>query len=255
MNVAPVHRCRLIVDPPGEAAWNMAVDELLATRVAEPGGTDCTLRFYQWEKPTLSLGYFQSAPPEYRQKVEQGELSLVRRASGGGAILHDRELTYSLIVALDHPLAADAETLYRRCHAALVTVLARHNVSAALAVQRDERPPAEQPFLCFERRARGDVVVGPSKIAGSAQRRQRQAILQHGSILLETSPHAPQVPGLREIADFQGSPDSLARELQSAFAHQLRLALLVHPLDDAERFAALAIAGEKYASDTWNFAR
>jgi len=255
MNVATLHRCRLIVDPPGDAAWNMAVDELLASRVAEAGEPGCTLRFYQWEKPTLSLGYFQSIPPEYQAKVERGGLSLVRRTSGGGAILHDRELTYSLVVALDHPLAADAETLYRRCHAALVAVLARHHVSAMLAEQRDARPPTEQPFLCFERRAPGDVVVGPSKVAGSAQRRQRQSILQHGSILLSRSADAPQVPGLREIASFEGSPESLARELQTELAVQLQLAFVVHPLDEMERTAAVALAQGKYGSAAWNFAR
>lgn len=255
MNVATLHRCRLVVDPPGEAAWNMAVDELLASRVAEAGELGGALRFYQWKTPTLSLGYFQSTPPEYRAKVEQGMLSLVRRASGGGAILHDRELTYSFVVALDHPLAADAETLYRRCHAALVAVLAGHKVSATFAELRDEQPPAEQPFLCFERRAPGDVVVGLSKIAGSAQRRQRQAILQHGSVLLGSSPHAPQVLGLREITHFQGSAESLARDLQGELAAQLQLEFALQPLNEWEQSAAAALARDKYGSDTWNFAR
>ncbi|MBX3411423.1 MAG: lipoate--protein ligase family protein [Pirellulales bacterium] len=255
MNLATAHRCRLLVDPPGGAAWNMAVDELLAIGVAEPNELGCALRFYQWEKPTLSLGYFQSLPPDYRDMVERGELALVRRASGGGAILHDRELTYSFVVGIEHPLAADAETLYRHCHAALVTVLARSKVSAELAEHREARPPAEQPFLCFERRAPGDVVVGPSKIAGSAQRRQRQAILQHGSILLATSLHAPQIPGLREISQFQGSPDSLAHELQKELATQLRLAFEMRPLSSTERATAGALVETRYGNRDWTLAR
>lgn len=255
MNVPREHRCRLLVDRAADGAWNMAVDELLAASVAEHAEEGCALRFYQWSRPTLSLGYFQSTPDEYRAQVERNEIDLVRRASGGGAILHDRELTYAFVVALDHPLAADAETLYRRFHAALVTVLARHQVDAELCNNRDLRSAADQPFLCFERRAGGDVVVGGAKIAGSAQRRQRQAILQHGSVLLATSPHAPHVPGLYEASLFRLTAEELALEWQRELAVLLRLRFVERGLSESELANAADLVRGKYGCAKWTLAR
>jgi len=255
MNVALVHRCRLIIDPPGDGAWNMAVDDVLASTIAESAEEGCTLRFYQWTRPTLSLGYFQSLPGEYRARVEQGEIQLVRRASGGGAILHDCELTYALVVALSHPLAADAETLYRRVHSALVAVLTRLNVAAAVCDEREERAPADQPFLCFERRAGGDVVVQRAKIAGSAQLRQRHGILQHGSILLAKSRYTPHLPGLADISGANLTPDALARDLQLELAEQLQLEFQSRQLSEVERALAAQVVHEKYALERWTLSR
>src|SRR5690242_1143259 len=84
---------RLILDPPAPGSWNMAVDEALLETAADAG--IATLRFYQWNEPTLSLGYFQAAAERNQHSMSSG-CPLVRRASGGGAILHDRELTYSI---------------------------------------------------------------------------------------------------------------------------------------------------------------
>src|SRR5882724_9809402 len=86
---------RLIIDPPAHGAWNMAVDEALLESAAVDG--IATLRLYQWSEPTLSLGYFQPAADRQTHPASR-ECPLVRRASGGGAILHDRELTYSLAI-------------------------------------------------------------------------------------------------------------------------------------------------------------
>src|SRR6188474_2624923 len=91
---------RLIVDPPASGAWNMAVDEALLETAAISGLA--TLRFYTWQEPTLSLGYFQSAV-DRDHHPDGRDCPLVRRASGGGAIIHDRELTYS--IALPRRLA------------------------------------------------------------------------------------------------------------------------------------------------------
>src|SRR4051812_36941289 len=90
--IAPV-ACRVLFDPPAEGAWNMAVDEALGEAAAET--KIATLRFYGWSRPTLSLGYFQKHD-ERVAHVGSAGCELVRRASGGGAIVHDRELTYSL---------------------------------------------------------------------------------------------------------------------------------------------------------------
>src|ERR1700682_6410647 len=87
-----MHLCRLLIDPPALGAWNMAVDQALLEHAASGGWT---LRFYSWIEPTLSLGYFQAHRDRRTHTASRG-LPLVRRASGGGAIVHDHELTYSL---------------------------------------------------------------------------------------------------------------------------------------------------------------
>ncbi len=92
--------CRLLIDPPGAGAWNMAVDEMLLEWSAAQGG--CCLRLYGWREATLSLGYFQ----EYADRAGHGpsrNCPVVRRLTGGGAIVHDAELTYSLVVPGGHP--------------------------------------------------------------------------------------------------------------------------------------------------------
>ncbi|HEY2826216.1 MAG TPA: lipoate--protein ligase family protein [Pirellulales bacterium] len=185
---------RLIIDPPGEGAWNMALDEALLESAQNDG--IASLRFYSWSEPTLSLGYFQPHA-ERRLHAASAHCTLVRRASGGGAILHDRELTYSIALPSCHPLAVRTEKLYRAVHLSLIETLAELGAGATLF--GDAGRSASKPFLCFQRREMGDVVAGEFKIAGSAQRRQRGAVLQHGSVLLGQSAFAPELPGIAEL--------------------------------------------------------
>src|SRR4051812_39572627 len=98
---SPVQRCSLIIDAPADGAWNMALDEALL-HAAESDGT-ATLRFYGWREPTLSLGYFQKHVDRALHSASEN-CTLVRRTSGGGAILHDRELTYSIALPKSHRL-------------------------------------------------------------------------------------------------------------------------------------------------------
>src|SRR5262245_3748574 len=113
-------RLRLLIDPPASGAWNMAVDEALLETAATEGLP--TLRFYEWERPTLSLGYFQSAADRVHHAASR-ECPVVRRASGGGAIVHDRELTYSIAVPQANPRSAAAAELYDSFHETLVQAL------------------------------------------------------------------------------------------------------------------------------------
>jgi hypothetical protein len=99
---------RLIIDPPQNGAWNMAVDEALLLDAIEDGSA--TLRFYQWSEPTLSLGYFQRYADRNQHHASRN-CAIVRRQSGGGAILHDRELTYSLVLPPGHPLGRNPNGL------------------------------------------------------------------------------------------------------------------------------------------------
>ena len=227
----------------------MAVDEVLLESAAECGC--CSLRFYRWSEPTLSLGYFQRAA-ERATHAGSRDSPWVRRQTGGGAILHDQEWTYSLAMPVAHPLAEDSTRLYDAVHEALVEVLACFGVRARLCVEPAELTAEEQPFLCFQRRSRGDVLLGEAKICGSAQRRRRGAILQHGSLLLARSRQAPELPGLCELSGPMLDPARLLEHWRQEMASRLRLVLNPQELSAAERTAAGALALEKYGVADWN---
>lgn len=224
----------------------MGLDEALLASASQQGSA--TLRFYQWAPATLSLGYFQRSADRQSHAASRAA-PLVRRASGGGAILHDRELTYSLALPAAHPLTRSPQRVYDLAHQALVAVLAGHGVGAERHLPATS--PAREPFLCFERRSRGDVVVADAKIAGSAQRRRAGAVLQHGSILLAASRWAPELPGLREVSGVELAPESLARELAPRLASALGVALSEIPLSPAEMQLAEQLAAEPYSAPQW----
>lgn len=237
----------LIIDPPAAGSWNMGVDEMLMERAAEQGIG--TLRFYEWSPATLSLGYFQNAEDRLGHEASLA-CPLVRRSSGGGAILHDRELTYSISLPIGHPLAADAETLYRRIHGLLLATLADFEITAHLNARALVSLGGE-PFLCFQRRAVGDVVLDDFKICGSAQRRRRGAILQHGSILLARSPAAPELPGIAELASRSITAAELRDALLERWRENLSPLRLREPLSTSERTATERHIGDKYGTETW----
>ena len=174
----------------------MAVDEVLLERAAE-GAPPC-LRFYRWSEPTLSLGYFQSVAAR-AEHPESRHVPLVRRSTGGGAILHHHELTYSWTCSTIHRSAAASRELYLAFHETARELLHPLGIQAELVTTPLLSVPGPEPFLCFQRRAEGDLVVGPHKILGSAQRRRQGALLQHGSLLLKTSDQAPQLAGLAAL--------------------------------------------------------
>lgn len=194
---------RLLIDPPAAGAWNMAVDEALLETAATTG--QATLRFYEWCEPTLSLGYFQSIADRQKHAASR-DCPLVRRCSGGGAILHDRELTYSLTIPQPPGSISSASELCNAVHQTLVSALVELGIMATLyRAATDCRTASNvwrsgEPFLCFERRGCSDIVFSGAKIVGSAQRRRRGAVLQHGSILLGRSQHAPELPGIVDLA-------------------------------------------------------
>lgn len=183
---------RIIQDPPRDGPTNMARDETLLRRVGQ-GESAPTLRLYRWDRPTISLGYFQRYAAYEALAPPAGTLPVVRRLTGGGAILHDLELTYSLTLPGDHPLIAEgANRLYELAHDTIMACLNRMNLSSRQCGTTDDSTPTRGPFFCFQRRHRYDVLLGEDKIAGSAQRRTRSAILQHGSVILAS--RFPQQP-------------------------------------------------------------
>ncbi len=229
----------------------MALDEALL----EAADTDgiATLRSYRWSQPTLSLGYFQRAEERHGHAASR-DCPMVRRASGGGAILHDAELTYSLAIPTSDRLAAAARGLYDLIHSALVEAIAEMGVPVSVCGNSASQP--NPPFLCFQRHGPGDIMLGKAKIAGSAQRRHRGAILQHGSILLAASDRAPELPGLAELTGQQIDPLRLATQFRDRLSCRLRLQF-EEPTDSDPAVQsdllqrARIICEEKFATAAW----
>ncbi|MFZ5833422.1 MAG: lipoate--protein ligase family protein [Planctomycetota bacterium] len=242
--------CHLIVDSPADGAWNMAVDESMLDWAAAEN--QLVWRFYRWSEPTLSLGYFQSAAAREAHPASQ-RCPMVRRLTGGGAILHDRELTYSVVVPARHPLS-DRDRLYGLAHKSLIEALRHWGVHAAQH-EVESKPVGPDPFLCFERRAAGDVVWREWKIAGSAQRRRRGAVLQHGSVLLERSSAAPELPGLNDLTDRPVNAEELIIVWWAAVQQLAGLTAGHHGLPGEIRLAAEEITQLRYANPVWTSER
>jgi lipoate-protein ligase A len=240
--------CRVSVDPASSGAWNMAVDEVLLDASSATG--IAALRFYRWSEPTLSLGYFQNYADRESHAASR-ECPAVRRASGGGAILHDQEITYSLTVPADRRTGKTASGLYDSVHGALIAALALWKVRAVRCCDAPARAAVEQPFLCFQRRAQGDVLLDGVKICGSAQRRRGGAILQHGSLLLRAAKAAPELPGLADVSGASFDEAELLAGWLAVLAERMNLALTPAPLSADELGRAAVLAQEKYRSLKW----
>lgn len=251
---------RLLIDPPLTGPENMARDETLLQN-CQNHDTPPVVRFYSWRPPTISLGYFQEYAEYEQLPPPAGELAVVRRPTGGGAILHDREVTYSLTMPLGHPLIVGRPNdLYRLTHAAIiravgerVRMLGKGHASCDSSAQRG-------PFFCFERRHDLDVVLdnrngpgGVSKLAGSAQRRTKTAILQHGSIMLDSRYTQQPVATWHDL----GGPSDFAAAvalLVPAFADYMNMSLESSTWH-AEELAAARQNETRYASATWTRTR
>jgi lipoate-protein ligase A len=176
---------RLLRDAPADGAWNMAADEAVAHAVGE-GRVPPTMRFYDWSRPTVSLGRLQrSAGAVDLPACRRLEIDIVRRPTGGRAVLHARELTYSVAAPLDGAWGSlsVAESFCRVGHA-LVAGLRRLGVAATIGDGKSERSEPRTD-ICFQSRRMPAILVSGKKLIGSAQRRWRRSLLQHGSILLE----------------------------------------------------------------------
>lgn len=176
-------------DAPADGPTNMALDEALADEACRRGAV--LVRVSTWARPEVSLGAFQRFA-DARACAALGGLPISRRPSGGGAIVHGSDVTLAIAVPRGHALASSAQPLYDAAHGAMVEALAGRGIAARRwSGAGPGADPPDGPLLCFDRRSPGDVVVadagaarGDRKILGSAQRRLRGAVLQHGSLLL-----------------------------------------------------------------------
>jgi len=229
-------------------AENMAIDQALLESV-DRGGKP-TLRFYRWAEPTLSLGYFQAVGDRALHAASR-EVACVRRSTGGGAILHDAELTYSLVMPLPRSDTGARTELYRGVHAAVAATLAEFRVTASPYREVGGRLHKDRGFLCFQRRTDEDLIVRGYKVLGSAQRRGRRAVLQHGSLLLRASRYAPELPGILDLVGGDVPLSALVDSLTARLSRQLSVRWTAAALDPTQLERAAEISRDRFAADSW----
>ena len=174
-------RWRLLLAAPRSGAENMARDSTLQARASRTGET--VFSIYSWTRPTLSFGRHQPAAGLYDiEKLRSASVDVVRRPTGGRAILHHHEVTYSVTAPVKD--AAPLRETYSRINRILLDGLGRLGVDVELASPSD-RAPAPSTRPCFETPGEGELVARGSKLVGSAQWRDKGALLQHGSILVD----------------------------------------------------------------------
>ena len=234
---------RVLIDPAGEAAWNMSVDEALL----QVGGPP-TLRLYGWSPHAVSLGWFQRLADFADLPADT---VVVRRLTGGGAIHHGDELTFALVLDADR-LPRDVASSYALVHDALIAALTEVGVdSERLAAGK---APAARPGTrwCFAVPGRDDLVTPAGKLLGSAQRRvsrPRPRVLHHGSLVLRR----PELTPFVAAVDDSGTLDVDRRQrLQSAVIDRLAAALDLTPqpgsLGADERALAAQLATQRYGN-------
>lgn len=240
---------RLLIDGPLDGPTNMAIDSCLLERAQAQGAG--FLRLYRWTLPTLSLGYFQRFADIAGQGPLLASLPVVRRCTGGGAILHAEELTYCLALPLAHGLAGDRpETLYTWMHQRIAQAVrtlggqTRDGADCPASLN-----PRGGPFLCFACHARFDLLAGPDKLAGSAQRRTRAGVLQHGSVVLRRSHPVQPSAAMADMLGREVSFDELAGAILAAVG-QAGVALTA-PAPSQVEAEAFARQHSQYADDAW----
>jgi len=272
---------RFIDSGKSDPYYNMACDEALLDWHSQ-GVIPPTIRFYGWNPATLSIGYFQKAHKEINfDMVKQHNLGFVRRPTGGRGVLHEYELTYSVIVAEDYPEMPKSVTeAYRIISQGLLEGFKLLGLDAYFAVPKTEEEHLQlknpRSSNCFDVPSWYELVVEGRKIAGSAQTRQKGVILQHGSILLDldedklfslfTYPSKRvkerMLRAFREKAVAINAISTRRIELKEAneaFQQGFKLGLSIdlepYVLSMEEEQYIQQLAKDKYSSDDWNFRR
>ena len=226
---------------------NMARDEHL---LDDEAGRPASLRIYAWKPPTISLGCFQRFAQVAELPHDVRDLPIVRRQTGGGAILHDREVTYCLVMDDSVALARQSPAAaYRLVHECWQAALAESGIVTELAPDSFPLPsPRSGPFFCFEKPGRTDLLLNGRKLLGSAQRRTRGRVLQHGSLLLDG--RFASHPG----AHLNSPGKALLAGWIESFVGQLAERLELTPTTaewTSDQLADVAESRAKYASDEW----
>lgn len=250
---------RLILDSPLEAAENMAIDEavLLASEAGERALP--TLRFYGWKYPSISVGYLQDA-----KGLSAHGLPVVRRITGGRAVLHHIELTYSLVASCEDPRFSEGITgAYRPVSECILKGLKDFGIDCDFSRPRLKRADAKK-VSCFSATSRYEIFIGGKKLVGSSQRRFKRSFLQHGSIifgvnraLLESIFGTEAAGKIACVAQEKVIPigefrDCLVEKFSEAFGCSFERS----ELSDKEKLLKERLRKDKYEKEEWNlFAR
>lgn len=272
---------RFIDSGNGSAAFNMALDEALLNWQSK-GEIPPVIRFYGWDPATLSIGYFQKAEKEIDLgAVKNLGLGFVRRPTGGRGVLHEHELTYSVIVSESHPKMPQSVTeAYRVISEGILKGFHQLGLDAYFAVPKteEEREALKSPHsaVCFDAPSWYELVVEGRKVAGSAQTRQKGVILQHGSILLDLDEDKlfslfkypndrvrermqrafkNKAVAINDISPRRITLEEAKTAFQKGFAEGLDIHLEPYELTEAELEVVHRIAKERYESEEWNFMR
>ncbi|KYH31922.1 lipoate--protein ligase family protein [Neomoorella mulderi] len=210
----PAETWRLLDTGVADPYTNMAVDEAILLEHRE-GKTPPTLRFYAWSPPTISLGYFQQLEKEIDlEAVKERRLGLVRRLTGGRAVLHDNEVTYSVVAREDHPLMTGGiRPSYLRLAEALALGLRELGAPVEIASGRKGGQDEHTSAACFDAPSWYEITCGGRKLVGSAQTRKGGVVLQHGSIVI-----ALNVDDL--FAVLKMPSEAVRQRLKDKFYHQ-----------------------------------
>lgn len=248
---------RLVIDDcPAKGAWNMALDR--AVQLARQAGeSPPTLRLYRWERPTVTLGRFQDVAGVDRELCARQGIDVVRRYTGGRGVLHDDELTYSIVAGVDDGIPRGTSASYRLLCSALAETYRMLGVDAALTA----RPRGDgSSAACYLHATPADLSLGLAKLSGSAQVWTADTVLQHGSFtrsrdiareaaIFRLSPEATQrlAAETATLADALGEAPSLSSITEAAVtglqaALGVRLELAATTADERER--AVGLLGE-----------
>ncbi len=257
---------RLIDDKQHNAFYNMALDEAICTAVRQKISPP-TLRFYSWDKPSLSLGYFQKISDIDIDYCNTQGFTVVRRLTGGRAILHDDEITYSFCAPSDHEaFSGSLMDNYRRISHALLAGITGQGINARAVYNgiRHRRPGNPS---CFQSVSYGEITVDGRKIIGSAQKRYTNGFLQHGSVMLSFDPVKlalatgetnynifPDIGALRDFVP-EISAGKLRQEFKKSFEKELQVRFITDNPSRYEKRLAESLIKDKYSSRDWTFRR
>jgi lipoate-protein ligase A len=267
---------RLIKNKPASGAWNMAVDEAILINVIK-GESPPTLRLYAWDPPSVSLGVAQSSKDIDQHKIKMKGWDIVRRPTGGRALLHTDEITYAGITKMDDPrVAGGVLESYLRLSKALLSALQMLHLPAVAHEVEEQTSRSNDPVspVCFEMPSNYEITVSGKKLIGSAQVRRQNSVLQHGSLpligditrLITVLDYDREVDRkaaydrlvswsttVESVLDRQVSWDEAADAFQWGFASALNISFQIGVLTDEEIRNAKQLFIEKYANQDWTF--
>lgn len=242
---------RLIKDGSARGSFNMAVDEAIL-RARKTQEVLSTIRFYSWDKKYISVGYFQQLSPEIVSFCQQHDIGLVRRLTGGGCVLHDEEITVSIIFSkkeIRHLLGSSE--YYRIISECVQISLAEVGIKTHLYMGASST--ASPTYFCFNQPAKYDVMVANKKIFGSAQFRSQDIILQQGTLrtkrytFAEFGQHASSFE--EAVTDTrQKAPLDLYGIIAKGFEQRLQISLVPDTLTEKEKQLAEHLQYEKYTT-------